>query len=609
MVLRAWWCRLHLVCLLALAGVAPAWAQGLESVLAPGKLIEGHARYEDECKQCHVRFDRNAQDRLCMACHDKVGQDVRDKTGFHGRQKSQEPAQACRSCHTEHKGRTARIAEFDRQRFDHGMTDFALRGGHLKAECSACHVPARKYREAPHDCLACHRKDDVHKGSLGTKCADCHTETNWKEAKFDHGKTRFALTGKHIDTPCADCHKDRNYKETPRACVACHKRVDEQKGHQGQFGDRCESCHGTKAWKSTTFDHDTDTRYALRGKHRAAACTDCHTGPLFRQKLATECYACHRKDDKHQGSLGRDCASCHSERDWKERAKFDHGKTRFPLLGKHLQADCKACHKSTLFKEAPTACIGCHKQDDKHEGTLGDRCESCHAEKSWKTTAGRFDHDRTRFALRNAHARPSLACSACHSSLRSMRNTATECVACHKKDDKHEGQQGTKCESCHTDRSWRVASFDHAKTAFPLTGKHVDTACKSCHLTPRFKEAKTECYACHQKADTHKLRLGERCDTCHDTRDWKGGRFDHNQRSRYRLEGSHLKVACEACHTRPAAHGQAVAPLGTQCMACHRADDAHDGDFGVRCEQCHVPQSWKRITNRVSAVTTPRWLQ
>jgi Cytochrome c7 and related cytochrome c len=87
------------------------------------------------------------------------------------------------------------------------------------------------------------------------------------------------------------------------------------------------------------FNHDTDTRYPLRGKHRTLACTNCHTGLLYRQKTASDCYGCHRQDDKHQGSLGRECASCHTERDWKERAKFNHGKTAFPLLGRHADTE------------------------------------------------------------------------------------------------------------------------------------------------------------------------------------------------------------------------------------------------------------------------------
>lgn len=591
--------------LLLLLWVGPALAQGIESVLNPGKVIEGHAKWEDDCKQCHIRFDRDAQDRLCMACHEKVGQDVRAKTGLHGRQKQQ----ACRDCHTDHKGRAAKIAEFDKQRFDHTVTDYALRGKHLKTECSACHEPARKYREAPLECNACHRKDDVHKGSLGAKCADCHTESNWKEARFDHSKTRFALTGKHIDTPCAECHKDKNYKETPRTCVACHKRVDDTKGHKGQFGDRCESCHGTKSWKGSSFNHDTETKYPLRGKHRSAECADCHTGHLYKTQLASDCFSCHKADDKHKGSLGKECGSCHTELGWKQKSKFDHAKTSFPLLGKHIDTECKACHKSAMFKEAPKECVACHKKDDKHEATLGTQCGDCHTERNWKTTTGRFDHDRTKFKLRNAHALPAVKCSACHKDLRSFRQTPLDCLSCHKKDDKHEGQQGTKCEQCHTDTSWKVADFDHARTRFPLTGKHLVAACKDCHATPRYKDAKSDCYSCHRKEDKHQFKLGPKCESCHSTRDWVSWSFDHNQRSDYKLAGAHIKVACEACHTQPAPRGKDIAPVGSSCISCHRRDDPHDGDFGQRCEQCHVPQSWKRITNRMSLSRPTRGLQ
>lgn len=601
--MRPWLARAQQSCLAAFALLVlcagPVFAQGIESVLTPGKLIEGHAKWEDDCKQCHIRFDRNAQDRLCMSCHEKVGQDVRGKTGFHGRQTFQERPQACRDCHTDHKGRTARIVELDKQRFDHAMTDFALRGKHQKAECDKCHEPPRKYREAALECNACHRKDDVHKGSLGPKCADCHTENNWKEARFDHDKTRFALTGKHVDTQCADCHKDKNYKETPRACVACHKRIDDQKGHKGQFGDKCESCHGTRQWKTSTFNHDTDTRYVLRGKHRTAECTDCHTGHLYKVKLTAACFACHQADDKHKGSLGKECGSCHNERDWKEKAKFDHAKTSFPLLGKHIDAQCKACHKSTMFKEAPKDCYACHKKDDKHEATLGEKCGDCHTEKNWTSTQGRFDHERTKFQLRNAHALPAVKCNACHKDVRSFRKTPLDCYSCHKKDDKHEGQEGPKCEQCHTDKSWKVANFNHARSRFPLTGKHLVTLCKDCHTTPRYKDAKSDCYSCHRKDDKHKLSLGARCESCHSTRDWVSWTFDHNQRSTYKLDGAHIRLPCESCHTHEAPRGKDIASLGSQCMSCHRADDAHDGNFGMRCEQCHVSQSWTRITNRM----------
>ena len=48
----------------------------------PGKVIAGHAKYEAECSNCHVKFDRAAQDGLCRDCHKPVGADVAAKQGL-----------------------------------------------------------------------------------------------------------------------------------------------------------------------------------------------------------------------------------------------------------------------------------------------------------------------------------------------------------------------------------------------------------------------------------------------------------------------------------------------------------------------------------------------
>lgn len=587
--------RLGAILALGLLNAGGAWSQGIESLVAPGKLIQGHVKWEDDCKQCHVKFDRKAQDGLCMDCHKDVGADVRGKTGFHGKSKPQ----ACRTCHTEHKGRDARIAAFDRKQFDHSVSDFALKGKHQKTECDKCHVAGKKFRDAAQECNACHRKDDVHKGSLGLKCASCHNESNWKEAKFDHDTARFALTGKHVDVKCADCHKSSNYREASRTCIGCHRKDDDQKGHKGLYGEKCESCHGTKRWKESIFNHDADTRYALRGKHRSTACTDCHTSNPYRVKLSQECHACHKKDDKHKETLGKECGNCHTERNWKESPKFDHDATAFPLLGKHGKTECKECHKSTMFKEAPKECYSCHKKDDKHKGTLGEKCAECHGEQDWKSTKGRFNHDRTKFPLRNAHAASTIKCEACHKDAGSFRKTPLDCFSCHKKDDKHEGQIGKQCEQCHTDRSWKVERYDHARARFALTGRHVAVECKKCHETPRFRDAARDCYSCHKKEDTHKLKFGVNCESCHNTRAWPLWDFDHARRTKYRLDGAHVKVSCEGCHKQPAPQGKEAAPVGSTCITCHRGEDVHDGQFGMRCEQCHVTESWKKLQNRV----------
>lgn len=590
-----------------LAGAcAAASAQSIESVLRPGDVVQSHAKVEEDCAKCHVRFDRAGQDRLCTDCHQDVGRDMRERTGFHGRQRPQ----ACRSCHTDHKGRGAQIVVIDKARFDHAQTDWPLQGRHAPVACTKCHEPKKKWSAAPTDCAACHRADDPHRGRLGPACADCHTVQGWKRASFDHSKTRFALGGRHADAGCSACHaQGAAYDAAPRECIGCHRKDDAgAKGHKGQFGEKCESCHGSKAWKPSTFNHDTDTKFDLVGKHKGARCASCHTGPLWREKPGRACIDCHRKDDEgargHRGSVGSDCAACHVERGWKEKGRFDHQRTRFPLQARHAEIGCGDCHRTPRYQEAPRECVACHRKDDEsargHQGTLGTRCESCHGERVWKTPI-RFDHDGTRFKLRNAHAAPALGCRSCHADARHYKDTALACASCHRKDDRHEGQLGARCESCHGDRDWRVPSFDHRHARFALVGRHLGVACKDCHPSPRFRDAARDCVSCHRKDDTHREAFGTACESCHNARAWPLADHDHARRARFALDGRHARLACAACHTQPAPAGKAAADLGRSCRSCHAKDDVHDGAFGPQCEQCHASDGWKRVRARTAS--------
>jgi hypothetical protein len=589
---RSFGLRLRLRRLLAcvcLLGLGASHAQTIESVLAPGPVIKGHAKVEHDCKACHLPFNRTAQDALCTSCHKEVGRDILQHTGLHGRHKQQ----TCRACHTEHRGRDAKLAAFDQKTFDHGGTDFALHDKHVGVACEKCHLAGKRWREAADTCVGCHSKDDPHAGGLGPRCEDCHSARGWSASSFDHDtKTRFALTGKHGKAKCDDCHAKGHFKDTPRACVACHRKDDE---HKGRFGDKCETCHGSAGWKPSTFDHDTATKYPLKDKHRELKCNSCHKGMLYEQKLETTCVACHAKDDKHKGNLGRQCADCHSERGWKDSQGFDHARTRFPLLGAHAKTACKDCHTDTLYRQTPRTCVACHRKDDKHQGNLGEGCAACHRETRWQAVDGLFDHDKTHFPLRHAHAAPTVTCRACHASQHEFRNTATACIGCHRKDDKHEGNLGERCDSCHTDAGWRVERFDHTRTRFALAGQHLVVACKSCHLSLRFKEAPRDCIGCHRKDDRHKGTLGASCANCHNVRAWPLWEFNHDLSTRYRLEGKHRGVRCESCHVRQAPASAAIAPLSSNCAGCHRKDDPHEGRFGQRCEQCHVPAGWHEI--------------
>ena len=441
----------HLAKIFALACacfiVAPnhAMAQSLlEKLVLPGPVIKGHAKFEAECKKCHVPFSRVTQPRLCLDCHKKTAADVRMKAGFHGRQPEALKLE-CRHCHTEHKGRDADVVQLDRETFDHSFTNFLLKEAHRRVQCDECHLPRVSYRKAPRLCVGCHEKSDPHKKRLGRKCDSCHTQSKWNATKpFDHAKTKFALKGAHKQVGCATCHVAEKYKGLPLTCVSCHRLQDV---HSGRFGPKCELCHDETKWKSVHFDHDK-TKYPLRGAHKRVDCDTCHKGP---EKLATACFACHKNDDPHKRRLGPRCENCHRETNWRQLFRFDHDLTRFPLIGLHSSVPCEECHGSTSFKAAPMACQKCHK--DGHQGRLGAKCEYCHNPNGW--LRWRFYHTtQTNYPLSGAHQR--IKCEACHA-VRNPPNLklSTDCVGCHNKDDAHRGSFGQSCERCHTTIEWR----------------------------------------------------------------------------------------------------------------------------------------------------------
>ncbi len=580
---RKEWRLLFLVLVACLS--ATAGAQSLEEVLMPGKVTSAHAKFEDQCVKCHVKFDKAAQDRLCLDCHKKVARDLQDNHGLHGRAERQ----PCRTCHTDHKGRGVNIAPLDEKRFDHAKTGYLLAGAHAKVECRGCHVTGKKYREAPTNCAACHGKDDKHRGTLGEQCLDCHTQSSWKEARFDHGKTKFALTAKHAEVACRSCHVDNVYKGAPLTCVGCHRKDDRQ--HRGRLGDKCESCHNAKAWRDiAAFSHERDGHFALHGRHHAVKCEGCHTSPSGLVKTPTACIGCHQKDDKHKATLGTACGDCHTEQNWRE-TKFNHELSSFKLLGKHRDVACKDCHRDPAsYKSAPHECIACHAKDDTHKARYGEKCASCHTEKIWRDVVFRHDRD-TKYALTGRHALAK--CDSCHVGHLYTDKLASDCHACHRKDDKHREQLGTRCGDCHDTADWKkTVRFDHGKSRFPLVGRHLATECKSCHLSPAFKDAKSECIACHLKDDRHKGRLGIDCAGCHNARDWKLWDFDHAKRARYALDGAHARTACLSCHK---VAGDKVPALATTCVSCHAGEDVHGGNYGLQCERCHTPRTFRDI--------------
>jgi len=501
--------------LLTCASLAQATA--IEKILMPGEVSQAHAKYETECVKCHDRSHRERQSTLCLDCHKDVAQDLREKKGFHGHavkadtectachnehkgrradivrfdresfehaisgyklegrhqtvacanchvsgKKYREAATTCFGCHEKqdiHRGKLGKDCaqchnqvSFKKTDFDHSKTHFPLKDAHARASCAECHRDP-SYKNTPMECVACHARDDVHKGGRGPDCGACHNADKWKSATYDHAKlAHFALNGAHAKVTCEACHRSGDTKaKVPDQCAGCHAANDR---HGGRFGDDCKQCHNEERWKDAHYDHEKQGHWELKGKHAKVDCHSCHTGPISGPKLPKDCAGCHKADDVHHGSMGTQCGSCHVEAGWREKVRFDHDMTRFPLVGLHANVGCEECHTTRAYRNTARDCFSCHKADDVHKGNLGKACATCHNPNGWKFW--QFDHGKaTHFALEGAHAK--ITCESCHVKPADEVKLSKECGDCHARDDAHHGGFGRDCARCHSSVTWRGA--------------------------------------------------------------------------------------------------------------------------------------------------------
>ncbi|MBL7959585.1 hypothetical protein JNL27_05030 [bacterium] len=417
-----------------------------------------------QCSNCHFDEHRNHLSQLCIKCHD-----------FENWKTSAE------------------------QKFDHSATRFPLTGKHSLAACLQCHPLTLDSKQKPgggvdldylkftnikfDKCTACHT--DPHNNAFGQKCEKCHVPGGWQNviiSGFDHSKTNFPLTGKHLVVNCEKCHqpdirKKAAYKNIKHdECRDCHTDI-----HAGQFAERadkgkCESCHNTKGFIPSQYSitRHNQIKFQLTGAHAAVTCIQCHvtlSPSEFILKIGTS---------------------------------------------------IKPADSTTVFRFASLACASCHA--DIHKEQFKEKidrtgCESCHKADSWSALI--FDHNKdSKFPLNNKHA--GIACSKCHlpdpeyAPYLKYKGTSSLCESCHF--DVHFGQFAqyqelgsdhpiTLCDRCHSDAGFKHLNFDHsAKSRFTLTGAHEKVACSKCHravtlnngmTTIVYKPIEIKCSSCH----------------------------------------------------------------------------------------------------------------
>jgi hypothetical protein len=492
-------------------------------LLAPGDLAQSHAELEglSNCTKCHAAGKKVPQER-CLACHEALASRLEQGAGYHAQVTGD-----CVDCHSDHRGVEYEMIRWDSLSFDHDSTGYRLLDKHTKLACAKCHTQQHTYLGLTKDCVSCHA--DEHRAQFTDDCLSCHTMAGWQPATgFLHDEARYSLQGRHAPVACGRCHGTETddtgspfsrYRPVSfAACVDCH--ADQ---HEAQFDPpTCTACHDLNGFTPARFDHE-DSRFALVGKHRTVACDACHQ-PVH--QAGGDKGVTYRPlpfarcgdchSDVHEGQFNEDCVACHSESGW-QKEPIDHEQTRFPLRGKHTTVACATCHGP-----APDAAVGAVA---RFRGLPHDRCADCHTD----THAGQFEQD---------------------------------------------------CAACHQVTGWQIASFDHGRTRYPLSGKHVAVSCESCHRLEqvsatapirRWREFPfATCSDCHP--DAHAAQFDSDCAACHRLEGFTPSIFAHEQ-ARFALDGAHVSVPCGDCHKAyQAPDGVShvrYRPLSGDCGTCH----------------------------------------
>ncbi len=645
-----------------------SWKEGLkfEHKKDTGYALEGK-HSELKCATCHTPLgpDKKIQKVVykwpnlkvdqCLSCHQDQHKNAFTKKFQNGN---------CLTCHQQ--------TDWKIEHFDHNITKYSLRGKHKELRCVECHKqgegmsvelkkPSFKFKGLSQQCLTCHK--DFHffgktqqLKSFGrlNSCGACHNESKWQDTnRFNHNDhTRYPIDGEHLKLNCTDCHmqKDANKKNisvrykwehlTSKTCENCHKSPHLQQFSPLLLKKSCTECHVTSSWfdtkSGTKFDH-SKTKFPLTGAHQKISCNNCHGTQgkqIFKFKSVNNqfCVDCHKSIHNRQFSTKFDspnCFTCHTTTTFKERLKFDHSKTNYPLEGSHTKLQCAECHKPTSTKIALTPpntradpkktgktaiftlsqflfpqvkkseCLSCHT--DYHQEQLGTNCLECHNMDKWRKV--QFNHNKqSTFPLVFKHEQ--VKCSECHKPIpktfikvkggihlvTQYKFASSTCVTCHK--DVHNGEFGAKCQECHTERGWKLTKDFHKN--FTLNGVHFSLECTECHQDKRKLEGLSQnCLTCHEKDDVHQGTL-PRCQDCHRQQFWEVTGFKHSL-TQFPLRGAHRTLDCMECHRSGTYKG-----LNPMCSSCHLQEalsvptPVHSGFTNLNnCNECHLNQfSW-----------------
>lgn len=188
------------------------------------------------------------------------------------------------------------------------------------------------HEELATDCFACHA---AWRGASTRRCAECHAvaDVGLKTTKGVPIPTRTVKVSFHrelVEQDCMACHSDhqgpkltkRSRKPfshallkatTKEQCSSCHAAPKDTIHRDLQA--ECSQCHGDKAWKPATFDHD---KHFVLDRDHQAPCDTCHKNNDYGRYT---CYGCHehsqakvRAEHLEEGIRDfQDCVECHRD--------------------------------------------------------------------------------------------------------------------------------------------------------------------------------------------------------------------------------------------------------------------------------------------------------
>lgn len=188
------------------------------------------------------------------------------------------------------------------------------------------------HEELATDCFACHA---AWRGASTQRCTECHAvaDVGLKTTKGVPIPARTVKVSFHqelIEQDCIACHSDhQGPKLTKRSrkpfshallkvtvqkqCSTCHA-APKDTLHRNLTA-QCSQCHGDKAWKPATFDHD---KYFVLDRDHHAPCDTCHRNNDYGRYT---CYGCHehseakvRAEHIEEGIRDfQDCVECHRD--------------------------------------------------------------------------------------------------------------------------------------------------------------------------------------------------------------------------------------------------------------------------------------------------------